>query len=70
MTGVQLPAADFLKLAHDRIPNLAGVKFTFENLMDFAECIRMQDGRFDVVFGPKYHIKTTILHPNAFCKIH
>ena len=51
MTGVQLPAADFLKLAHDRIPNLAGVKFTFENLMDFAECIRMQDGRFDVVFG-------------------
>jgi N-acetylneuraminate lyase len=51
MTGVHLPAADFLRLGRDRIPNLAGVKFTFENLMDFAECIRLDDGRFDIVFG-------------------
>ena len=51
MTGVQLPAAEFLRLGQERIPNLAGVKFTFENLMDFAECVRMQEGRFDVVFG-------------------
>jgi N-acetylneuraminate lyase len=51
MTGVSLPAADFLRSAQDRIPNLAGVKFTFENLMDFAECTRLEKGRFDVVFG-------------------
>ncbi|NBV86503.1 MAG: dihydrodipicolinate synthetase [Verrucomicrobia bacterium] len=51
MTGVSLPAADFLRVAQDRIPNLAGVKFTFENLMDFAECTRMNNGGFDVVFG-------------------
>jgi N-acetylneuraminate lyase len=51
MTGVALPAADFLRTAQDRIPNLAGVKFTFENLMDFAESTRLHDGAFDVVFG-------------------
>lgn len=51
MTGVQIPAADFLRLGRDKIPNLAGVKFTFENLMDFSDCIRLDEGRFDIVFG-------------------
>ena len=51
MTGVSLPLADFLRTAADRIPNLAGAKFTFENLMDFAECVRLDDGRYDILFG-------------------
>jgi N-acetylneuraminate lyase len=51
MTGVSLPAADFLRTAAPIIPNLAGVKFTFENLMDFAECLRLDSGRYDIVFG-------------------
>lgn len=51
MTGVSFPAADFLRTAAGRIPNLAGVKFTFENLMDFAECVRLEGGRYDIVFG-------------------
>ena len=51
MTGVHISAMDFLRLGQDRIQNLAGVKFTFENLMDFADCIRMDGGRYDLVFG-------------------
>jgi N-acetylneuraminate lyase len=51
MTGVGFLAADFLRAAGPRIPNLAGVKFTFENLMDFAECLRLDGGRYDIVFG-------------------
>jgi N-acetylneuraminate lyase len=51
MTGVSLPAADFLRAAAPLIPNLAGVKFTFENLMDFAECLRLDGSRYDIVFG-------------------
>jgi N-acetylneuraminate lyase len=51
MTGVHIPAIDFLRIGGERIQNLAGVKFTFENLMDFADCLRMDDGRFDLVFG-------------------
>ncbi len=52
MTGVSLPAADFLRAAAPFIPNLAGVKFTFENLMDFAECLRLDGGRHDIVLKP------------------
>lgn len=51
MTGVNISAADFLRAAAPRIPNLAGVKFTFENLMDFAECVRLEGGRYNIVFG-------------------
>lgn len=51
MTGVSLPVVEFLHAAVGRIPNLAGVKFTYENLMDFAACVRFDGGRLSVVFG-------------------
>lgn len=51
MTGVNFPVADFLALAAPRIPNLAGVKFTFEDLEDFARCLRFEGGRYDLLFG-------------------
>jgi len=51
VTGVTIPAFDFLRAAADRIPNLAGIKFTHENLMDFAACARWEGGRFDALFG-------------------
>ena len=51
MTGVQIPAVDFLKLAAGRIPNLAGIKFTAENLVDYAECLRFNNGQFEILFG-------------------
>lgn len=51
MTGVDLPMIDFLRLATKRIPNLAGIKFTDENLMSYAQCLNFQDGRFDIMFG-------------------
>lgn len=51
VTGVTIPAFDFLRVAADRIPNLAGVKFTHENLMDFASCVRWEGGRFDALYG-------------------
>jgi N-acetylneuraminate lyase len=51
MTGVSLPVPDFLQAAKDRIPNLAGIKFTHESLMDYANAVRVENGRFDVLFG-------------------
>jgi N-acetylneuraminate lyase len=51
MTGVDLPMHDFLKLAGDRIPNLAGIKFTHENLMDYSRCLNFDGGRYDILFG-------------------
>jgi len=51
MTGVNLSCAAFLSAARDRIPNLAGIKFTHENLMDYLGCLRFDSGRYDILFG-------------------
>lgn len=51
MTGIELPIFEFLKAASKRIPNLAGIKFTHENLMDYSRCLNFENGRFNVLFG-------------------
>jgi N-acetylneuraminate lyase len=51
MTGADFPMHDFLALGSRRIPNLAGIKFTHENLMDFTRCLNFEQGRFNILFG-------------------
>ena len=51
VTGVNFAMIDFLKIAASRIPNLAGIKFTHENLMDFTEALNFLPKRYDVFFG-------------------
>jgi len=51
MTGVAISATDFLNQANGRIPNLAGVKFTHEDLADFGQATNVADRRFAVLFG-------------------
>lgn len=50
LTGVSFPMPEFLAAA-DRIPTLAGIKFTNPNLMSFQTCLRAQGGRFDIPWG-------------------
>lgn len=51
MTGVPLSMPDFLRRGAERIPTLAGLKFTHMDLMMLQECLAVKDGAFDVVFG-------------------
>jgi N-acetylneuraminate lyase len=51
LTGVSLPVTDFLLEGGKRIPTLAGVKYTFEDLMEYRACLTLEDGRFDILFG-------------------
>jgi N-acetylneuraminate lyase len=51
MTGVNLSMPDFLATAPDRIPTLAGIKFTNSDLMAYQRCLRAHDGRFDILWG-------------------
>jgi N-acetylneuraminate lyase len=51
LTGVALPMADFLEVAADCVPTLAGIKFTNPDLMTFQKLLRAGGGRFDVLFG-------------------
>jgi N-acetylneuraminate lyase len=51
MTGVSLSMLDFLAEANSRIPTLAGIKFTHEDIPEFAACVQAANGRFDMLFG-------------------
>lgn len=51
MTGLRYRMINFLTTAADRIPALAGIKFTDEDLMDYGLCSHFKHGRFDLVFG-------------------
>lgn len=51
MTGVVLPTTEVLRRAAKVIPNLAGVKFSNADLLTLQECVQLEGGRFDVLFG-------------------
>lgn len=51
MAGADFPMIDFLGTAGKRIPNLAGIKFTHENLMDYGRCANFEGGRYNMLFG-------------------
>ena len=46
-----LSMLDFLKAADGRIPNLAGIKYTFESLYEYSRCRRYRNGKFDMLHG-------------------
>lgn len=51
LTGVNVALGEFLRAGKQRIPNLAGIKFTSSNLMALQECLEADDGQFNILFG-------------------
>jgi N-acetylneuraminate lyase len=51
MTGLALPPSAFLAEAAGRIPNLAGIKFSSSDLMEYQLCRAAGAGAFDIPFG-------------------
>ncbi|MGL4553593.1 MAG: dihydrodipicolinate synthase family protein [Gemmataceae bacterium] len=51
MTGVGLSMPDFLEAAPEKIPTLAGLKFTNADLMAYQRCLHAGGGRFDLPWG-------------------
>jgi N-acetylneuraminate lyase len=51
LTGVGGSMLQFLEQAAPRIPNLGGIKFTHEDLMDYAAALEFDPGRYEVFFG-------------------
>lgn len=51
LTGVTLDMVAFLRRAADRIPTLAGIKYTAPTLYEFQTCAALDGGRFNMVFG-------------------
>lgn len=51
LTGVAFAMREFLPVAARSIPNFAGVKYTHEDLADFAACVRFEGGAYEMLFG-------------------
>jgi len=51
MTGVQVATARLLPAAAERVPSLAGVKYTWEDLFDFSLTLDACGDRLDVLYG-------------------
>lgn len=51
LSGCYVNMIDFLQEAAPIIPNLAGIKYTHEDFMDFLSCIHFMDGKYDMMWG-------------------
>ncbi|GAA3579214.1 dihydrodipicolinate synthase family protein [Snuella lapsa] len=51
LSGAHLNMASFLEQAKDKIPNLAGIKFTNNNLIDYGHCKSKANSKYNILFG-------------------
>lgn len=51
LTGVGMDMLEFLRIGEDRIPNLAGIKYTAATIHEYQVCLNYKDGKFDVLYG-------------------
>jgi N-acetylneuraminate lyase len=51
LNGINLPVLDLLQYAHKHIPNFTGVKYTYDNMYEFDQCFRFQNGKYDMLHG-------------------
>ncbi len=51
LSGSYFNMVEFLELAAPEIPNLAGIKFSDQNLVLLQECINYKNGQYDILFG-------------------
>ncbi|MDQ0966363.1 N-acetylneuraminate lyase [Flavobacterium sp. W4I14] len=51
LTGVGMDMVEFLALGEQKIPNLAGIKYTASTLHEFQACLNYKDGKFEALSG-------------------
>ena len=49
--GASLPMTELLKAVDGRIPNFAGIKYTYESLYEYNQCRLYKNGKFDMLHG-------------------
>lgn len=49
--GAFLPMVKFLEVVDGRIPNFAGIKYTFESIYEYNQCRLYGNGKFDMLHG-------------------
>lgn len=51
LTGIAIDMTAFLALAEERIPNLAGIKYTAATIHEYQSCLNYKQGKYDILFG-------------------
>jgi len=51
LTGVTFPMINFLKKISGMLPNFAGIKYTYEDFMDYSSCLNFDNGKYDILWG-------------------
>lgn len=51
LNGVNFPMYDLLQKMDAVIPDLAGIKYTFENMMDYQLCLNYKDRKYNIMWG-------------------
>lgn len=49
--GAYLPMTELLKAVDGRIPNFAGIKYTYESLYEYNQCRQYKNNKFDMLHG-------------------
>jgi N-acetylneuraminate lyase len=50
-TGVRFPMAQLLKMLDGKIPNLAGIKYTDEDVTEYTSCVNFANKKYEVMWG-------------------
>ena len=61
LTQVALPMTEFLTKAKPRIPNLVGLKYSNIDLMQMQQCVRLNEGEFEVLFGSDQQLLAAVV---------
>lgn len=51
INGLFFPMIEFLQQTEDQIPNLAGIKYTHNDIDDYQRCKQFNGGKYDILFG-------------------
>ena len=51
ITGLHFDMVSFLRSAPERIPSLAGIKFSSRDVDMLQSCLQFEDGKYDILFG-------------------
>ncbi len=51
LTHVHFSMFEFLQIADEHIPTLAGIKYTHNDFVDLLACQRFKQGRYNILFG-------------------
>jgi len=61
LTNVVLPMVDFLEKGKSKMPNLVGLKYSNLDLMQLQQCVRLNGGEFEVLFGSDQQLLSAVV---------